>query len=115
MSRSYRKPYATICGHRSAADDKRVARRSVRHKENQTIRESVDWDEFLIPERYECAYNDTWCWARDGKQRLQTINHNDLNPYWVSSSVWKNEEDLMKYHWKSLDYKIEWIKTLTRK
>ena len=72
MSRSYRKPYAAVTGVRSAADDKRVARRNWRHAQNNALRSAianeVDWDEFLIPARLEAAYNDVWSWGRDGKQ-----------------------------------------------
>ena len=74
MSRSYRRPYAAITGLRSAADDKMVARRSWRRAQNQELQKYVangfDWDEFLIPERYEASFNDVWSWGRDGNQYL---------------------------------------------
>lgn len=88
MSRSYRKPYWPITGH-SSSQDKLDGRRSVRRREKQSIKQfqvtSLEWDEFLIPERYECANNEVWCWSRDGKQTLQGWYHNCFNIYWVVS------------------------------
>jgi hypothetical protein len=75
MSRSYRKPYSAITGTSSAADDKRVARRGVRRRQNQYLRESFlsdDWDDFIMPHKYECSFNETYSWHRDGKQTLQS-------------------------------------------
>jgi hypothetical protein len=86
VSRSYRKPYCAVTGADSAADDKRVARRGVRRTQNQALREFVahddDWDEFIMPVRYECPWNNTYSWGRDGKQRLQYEPVLDYNWHW---------------------------------
>jgi hypothetical protein len=71
MSRSYRRPYSAITGIKSAADDKRIARRSWRRAQEQAIRDCADWEELVIPLRLEAAFNDVWSWGRDGHQSLQ--------------------------------------------
>jgi len=38
MSRSYRRPYAAITGTASAKDDKRMAQRGIRRKQNLTLK-----------------------------------------------------------------------------
>jgi hypothetical protein len=68
MSRSYRRPFATITGNASAKDDKRLAYRGVRRKQNQALETCIDFEELLLPHRLECAWNDVWCWGRDGAQ-----------------------------------------------
>lgn len=68
MSRSYRKqPFQSICGCSSAAHDKTIANRGVRHVQNQALR-LYDDDTFLMPHRYECTHNDVWGWNRDGNK-----------------------------------------------
>ena len=69
MSRSYRSPFAAVTGARSAADDKRLAARGVRRKQNQWLRKTVDFDEAMVPHRLECPWNEVYCWGRDGNQR----------------------------------------------
>jgi len=74
MSKSYRKPYCAITGIRSAADDKKVARRAWRRAQNQAIRDCKDredFEELVMPKRLEASFNDVWGWGRDGKQSLQ--------------------------------------------
>jgi hypothetical protein len=71
MSRSYRKPYATCTGKRSASYDKTVAARCVRRANKSAIRTASDWEEFTPVDRYECAHNDVWGWDRDGKASLE--------------------------------------------
>ena len=74
MSRSYRKPACAVCCVRSAKDDKRHANRGVRRRQNQYLRDSQiadDYDGFLIPHTYECSFNETYSWGRDGCQSLQ--------------------------------------------
>ncbi len=69
MSRSRRRPYAAVTGVLSAKEDKRLARRGVRRKQNLALRMTLDHDILLLPHRLECACNDVWCWRRDGRQR----------------------------------------------
>ena len=74
MSRSYRKPYAAVTGTASAKDDKRRAARGVRHVQNCYLWKILQGDlldQFLIPHRLECPWNEVYNWTRDGKQRLQ--------------------------------------------
>ena len=62
MSRSYRKPYAAVCGSDSAHDDKKHAARSGRAAHRQALRDLLKsglYDEFLLPHRYECSFNDS--------------------------------------------------------
>ena len=70
MSRSYRRPYAAITGTASAKDDKRLAHRGVRRKQNLALRTCCDFETLLLPHRLECAWNNTYCWVRDGAQFL---------------------------------------------
>lgn len=74
MSRSYRRPYAAVTGTVSAKDDKIRAARGVRHVQNCYLRKILHGDlldQFLIPHRLECPWNEVYSWRRDGKQRLQ--------------------------------------------
>lgn len=122
MSRSYRKPYATwVSGRRSANWDKTFARRSVRRQENQVLREAIrhddDWDEVLIPDKYECRHNDVWCWGRDGKQKLITRSDQYNNPW---AHVWYHSrlhtlEDVIKEWRERQKRNDEWIAYLSRK
>jgi hypothetical protein len=68
MSRSTRRPFAAITGAASAKDDKRIAHRGVRRKQNLALKTCLDYEEMLIPHPLECAWNNTWCWDRDGSQ-----------------------------------------------
>lgn len=68
MSRSYRRPFAAITGTASAKDDKRVADRGVRRKQNFALKTCTDYESLLIPHRLECAWNNNYCWGRDGAQ-----------------------------------------------
>lgn len=70
MSRSYRKPYAAVTGAKSAHDDKKMAARGLRRRQNQWLHMLRDADEALVPHRLECAYNNTYSWDRDGRQQL---------------------------------------------
>lgn len=69
MSRSYRRPFAAITGTASAKDDKRLANRGVRRKHNLALKICSDFENLLLPHRFECPWNEIYCWARDGAQR----------------------------------------------
>jgi hypothetical protein len=73
MSRSYRKPYYHVCGY-SAHDDKRIANKAVRRKHKEVIRKTIDFEDLVIPNRYECTHNDIWSWTRDGKAHYVSRN-----------------------------------------
>jgi hypothetical protein len=68
MSRSNRRPYAAITGASSAKDDKCMAHRGVRRKQDIALKTCADYEDFLVPHRLECAWNNTYCWDRDGAQ-----------------------------------------------
>ena len=70
MSRSYRKPYTAVTGVRSAHRDKKTAARGMRRKQNAWLHNLADFDCALVPHRLECAFNNVWCWSRDGRQFL---------------------------------------------
>jgi hypothetical protein len=70
VSRSYRKPYAAVTGTKSAHNDKKIAARGLRRRQNQWLHTLEDVDGALIPHRLECAYNNTYNWGRDGRQHL---------------------------------------------
>ena len=92
MSRSYRKPYAAVTGTVSAKDDKIRAARGVRRVHKRYLRKVLQGDlldQFLIPHRLECSWNEVYTWTRDGKQRLQfptsRAGHPD-NRSWAESA-----------------------------
>lgn len=73
MSRSYRRPYEAVTGNRSAKEDKQLAARGMRRKQNEWLRNHPEFEEnALVPHRLECAHNDVYGWGRDGKQRLRS-------------------------------------------
>ena len=116
MSRSYRRPYSAPCGNGSAKQDKMLASRGVRRAQNRAVREAIDWEEFELPHRFECNHNDVWSWGRDGKQRLQTLSHNDFNPcYCTTSSSYWTKENIFKWNAEHLEWKLKWLRELQRK
>jgi len=90
MSRSYRRPNAAITGLASAKDDKRMAHRGVRRKQNLALKTSIDYENLLLPHRLECAWNSTYSWGRDGSQ--------------INYSRWRTSDDewCQRYHRKLL-------------
>jgi hypothetical protein len=120
MSKSYRKPYSAITGVRSAHYDKMIAARSVRRAQDGALRHAIanqtDWDEFLLPEVYECSDNDVWGWGRDGNQRLRGRSSQYNNPFkYVTSPTWRTEEDIMERWEENKQREDDWLKDLTRK
>jgi len=79
MSRSTRRPYAAVTGTASAKDDKRLAHRGVRRKQNLALKSCIDFEELLLPHWLECPWNNTWCWDRDGAQRYCGSMRNETN------------------------------------
>jgi len=68
MSRSYRRPFAAISGTASANDDKRMAHKGVRRKQNHALKTCNDYEDLLLPHGLECSRNNNYCWGRDGSQ-----------------------------------------------
>jgi hypothetical protein len=78
MSRSYKKnPFTAICGGDSAKYDKQLAHRGVRRAQNQATRRMAYDEDLLMPHRYECTWNETYNWGRDGKQCWQAPDARD--------------------------------------
>lgn len=84
MSRSYRKPATAVTTCSSAKDDKKHAHRGVRRAQNQALKTCLDWDEFLIPHKYECSWNETYNWGRDGCQKLYFLSD------FQSTYIWRD-------------------------
>ncbi len=68
MSRSIRRPFAAVTGTASAKDDKRMAHRGVRRKQDLALKTCADYESLLIPHELECAWNNNYSWSRDGAQ-----------------------------------------------
>lgn len=120
MSKSYRRPYSSVTGNRSAHDDKTVASRSVRRAQNYALRaavaNSIDWDEFLLPDIYECAGNEVYGWSRDGNQSLWEPSRQYNNPFaYVCSPTWMTLEQIMERWEESKQRDDEWMAYLKRK
>lgn len=105
MSKSYRKPWGTWVSTKSSAhQDKMQAARSVRRAQNSALRNGivhdVDWDGWLVPDRYECSDNDVWCWGRDGRKRpmLRSAQYN--NPYAYNRYCRRTTEEEVLAAWE---------------
>lgn len=72
MSRSFKhQPFMAICGGNSAKQDKQFAHRGERRAHHAAIHKEMlegDFENFLIPDRLECAANEVYSWNRDGNQ-----------------------------------------------
>ena len=120
MSKSYRKPYSAVTGAGSAHNDKTVAARMVRRAQNHALRtavaNNVDWDEFLLPDIYECSHNDVWGWGRDGNQSLCERSQQYNNPFaYVCSPTWMSYDEIMERWEESKRHDDKWMEYLTRK
>lgn len=119
MGKSYRKPYCAVTGRRPAHADKTQAARSVRRTQNFALRTAltneVDWDEFLLPDIYECADNDVWGWSRDGNQRLKTRSSQYNNPFAYTSYNWRSYDQVIKRWEESKQREDDWLAYLRRK
>ena len=73
MSRSYRRPFAAVNGVVSAKKDKQLAHRGARRKQNLAVKTCQDFGELLLPHELECAWNNNYCWERDGSQRYMGL------------------------------------------
>lgn len=82
MSRSYKnEPFQAICGNRSAKQDKTRAHRGERCAHRHAIKTALDFEDFLLPHKYECTWNETYCWGRDGKQNYCGLTAKDWGCY----------------------------------
>lgn len=117
MGKSYRKPYSAVTGHNTASEDKKMAARGLRRKQNAWLRNLKDFDEDgLVPHRLECHHNDVWSWGRDGKQRLQVPTHRCWSNYCrIEQGFFRGsyEENWVKMHGN--EWPPTWFVELTRK
>jgi hypothetical protein len=81
MSRSYRKPYASICKFYSNHEDKKIASKAVRHNSKTYLNTNWYRDDLLMPDKFECSDNDIWTWQSDGKLRYNTPTAYDWSKY----------------------------------
>lgn len=95
MSRSTKKHvYGTWL--RVAGYDNTLAARFARHKQNQAVREKALEEDFLVPHKFECPFNNVYSWRQDGKKRYRFPHRTFrfLN-YWT-------DEEYAKWYQKQL-------------
>lgn len=118
MSHSVRQPYASWCGHNhSAAKDKHMAGRAVRRKQNAAIRQAwVEdaFENFLLPDRYECGHNEVWTWVRDGTNRLQRPESRRYR-HELGIALQLERDDLLDEAWRDALDLYRWWLDLHRK
>ncbi len=88
MSRSYRRPYAAPTGVPRSHNDKKRAARGLRRTHNQWLKRVDDFEAALSPHRLECHWNNTYSWARDGRQSLvfpesKRVDDAVMRGYWI--------------------------------
>lgn len=109
MGKSYRRPYSSPTGVRSASWDKREAARGLRRLHNCHLKTHWAEEDLLMPHRLEAHHNDVWGWSRDGKQRLQ------VPPDRATREMgWYLNRDREGFdHW--YEHRLQWFKSLQRK
>lgn len=111
MSRSYRKPYASWCGHKhTASRDKTSAAQGVRRTQNAAIKQALlenTLDDLLLPHMYDCPWNEVYTWVRYGNNHLRFDSW--LNKYSVYyAAVTVNNETEAATHREDLEYHHGW-------
>lgn len=96
MSRSYRKPYASIVGVRSVKQDRTLASRAFRRLTNFYLRSNPSEDSFLLPHRYEATHNSRYSWTTDGRNRLIRKEPKWFSWLWIYD---QEERRLRHYEW----------------
>lgn len=89
MSRSYKKqPFQSICGNRGAKRDKILAHRGERRAHKLAIHRAkqTDFENFLLPDIYECSWNEVYGWSRDGNQFWQGLTAKDWSIHVLAST-----------------------------
>jgi hypothetical protein len=103
MSRSYKKqPFMAICGNGSAKQDKIQAHRGERAAHKRAIHKAMKEQDYdvLLPHRYECSWNNTYSWGRDGKQMYQSLSDRAWQWHLESfdpNSIWFGDEYIMQW------------------
>jgi hypothetical protein len=115
MSRSYRKPYSTVTGSKSAQADKTFAARSIRRTQDRALRNfRGEWEDFVMPVRFECSGNDVWGWSREGKQSLHPEPTFNDQLHWFHCGMFTNEQ-AMEYALEHFERMSRWYEKLKRK
>ena len=98
MSRSYKKPFIYWCKspRESHKWDKTQANRSFRRAVNKALYYCLDYEELLIPHRYEAAHNDRWGWLGDGSPFLYDRVSRYLLTHLGIGDAWKTLEEAEK-------------------
>ena len=90
MSRSFKhRPFTAICGGGSAKHDKVLAHRGERRANQRAVqkaRKEQDFENFLAPHKFECHWNNTYCWGRDGNQNYCGLSGRDWYYFTQASS-----------------------------
>lgn len=101
MSRSFRRqPFMAVTGPGSAKRDKITAHRGERRAQNRAINKAFkeqDFENFLLPARHECHWNNNYCWGRDGSQMYQTLGRTEKQWHYEANfdpdSCWYGDPD----------------------
>lgn len=119
MSRSYRRPYSSVCGVVSAHYDKQQAARGVRRQINQWINRELKKEEGfnLVPHRLECTHNEVYDWSRDGRNRYSVPTARNWSEHR------RYQQGLFNYRWEYsprylrhyLEWPPRWAVEITRK
>lgn len=85
-----------VCGSNNGAkQDKVLAHRGERRRQDRAIRNTHDFADFVLPHRYECAWNNTYNWTRDGCQSYCGLTGRDWDTYIKAltdpDDVWFND------------------------
>jgi hypothetical protein len=81
MSRSFKKqPFSYLCGSRPTKD-RRKSNQGVRRTQKAYIRAHYKDEEFLLPHRFECPWNEKYSWTSDGDKRWSGLTYIDYADY----------------------------------
>lgn len=91
MSKSYRKqPFMACNGSHSAKSDKVRAHRGERRTYKRYLYIALingTLEEFLLPHKLQCPWNEVYSWFRDGKKKYQGLDASDWQRYLESGGV----------------------------
>ena len=101
MARSYRRPFYYITGKWGNSQDKVVASRCWRRKQNHALRACEDYEEYVNPVRLEAPHNNRYSWSTDGSSRPASSRPWRIN-------AWENYEKELADH-------LRWFAEMQRK
>ena len=112
MSRSYRRPFASVCGKVSAKQDKQMAHRGVRRVQNRIARLMAENPDLMMPHFRSCPWNNPYSWTRDGGKRPQWPDARDWSNHMLAVwGLWECETINEMY----LEWPPYWYPEMTRK